>query len=191
MEQRGCVAWKRAILRVRFRSRPLGSRTEKSRAERSKRGTTTPGIASSESLHALCNSSDLSPMPGTGQIERVRQSKPSHRAFLGEPVDNRNRTFICLQRLQWRRGFCVDTPVRANTPRERKALWGKHKYFGEYNGEFTNNYPEGDIPLFARFLPLVYILRFLDTLPKMFISVCTNLSSFDIKTKLANRYRNI
>lgn len=68
---------------------------------------------------------------------------------------------------------------------------GKHKYFGEYNGEFTNNYPEGDVPLFARFLPLVYTLRLLDTLPKMFISVCTNLSSFDIKTELANRYRNI
>lgn len=165
------------------------SREEQSRAEQ--KGDNNTGIASSKSLHALCNSSDLSPMPGTGQIERVKQSKPSHHAFLGESVDNRNRTFICLQRLQWRRGFCVDTPVRANTPRERKALWGKHKYFGEYNGEFTNNYPEGDVPLFARFLPLVYTLRLLDTLPKMFISVCTNLSSFDIKTELANRYRNI
>lgn len=99
------------------------SREEQSRAEQ--KGDNNTGIASSKSLHALCNSSDLSPMPGTGQIERVKQSKPSHHARSWE-----NQSIIAIERLFASRD-CNDDEVFASIHPSGQTRLGRGKHCGE------------------------------------------------------------
>lgn len=109
-----------------------------------KRDTTRGGKASttSESLHRFVQLDRLDSTCRRG-IERLKSrgggwSEAKVNRALGErnPVDNHNTRFICLRRLHRETvppplpRFSSDSGSKA-----RQIRPGKHKYFGEYNGE--------------------------------------------------------